>query len=267
MTKRMRTLPYYGGKQALAGWINSHLPRDPHTYVEPFLGAGAVLLDRPAAKAEIVNDKSNIVVSWWRCLRDDPDTLERLVELTPRSRDERRRAYDITLSAERHSQMQRAWAFHILAEQSMSQKMTERECWQWHSHHRTAYFPSVSFARIYDRIKNVQLDCRDAITFLKSYVEQPFENSRRLIYADPPYRTADTSSYLATLDYDAFEELLLACECDVAVSGYEADYPRLTAAGWRIARIVRRQSTTSGTATECLWMNYDPPQQGMFDHA
>ena len=55
----MKTLlKYPGAKNRLASWIVSHIP--PHkVYCEPFLGSGAVFLNKEPAYNEILNDLSD----------------------------------------------------------------------------------------------------------------------------------------------------------------------------------------------------------------
>src|SRR6266496_291495 len=53
----------------------------------------AVLLAKPAARKETVNDLDQELVGFWRTLRDRPDKLIRACALTPHSRAEHARAY------------------------------------------------------------------------------------------------------------------------------------------------------------------------------
>lgn len=78
---------YYGGKARLAPWIVSLMPRH-EVYVEPCLGAGAVFFAKPPTEHEIINDLDGAIVTFFRVLRDRPDELIRLCELTPYARAE-----------------------------------------------------------------------------------------------------------------------------------------------------------------------------------
>lgn len=82
-------LRWYGGKWKLAPWIMEHFP--PHRiYVEPFGGAGSMLIRKERVYAEVYNDLDDVVVNLFRVLRDDAKA-ERLVRdllLTPFSRAE-----------------------------------------------------------------------------------------------------------------------------------------------------------------------------------
>jgi len=78
---------YHGGKWKLAPWIIGHFP--PHRiYVEPFGGGGSVLMRKPRSYGEVYNDAWGNVVNVFRVLRDHADEIERLLYLTPFSRDE-----------------------------------------------------------------------------------------------------------------------------------------------------------------------------------
>ena len=65
--------PYFGGKATIAARVWAMLG-DCGLYIEPFLGSGAVLLQRPGGGtgAEIVNDLDANVANFWRSVRNAP---------------------------------------------------------------------------------------------------------------------------------------------------------------------------------------------------
>lgn len=85
MTPRVAKVP--GSKWRLADWYVAHLPARP-VYLEPYFGSGAVLFNKPRSATEIVSDIDGRVVALFRCLRDRPEELARVVELTPWARGE-----------------------------------------------------------------------------------------------------------------------------------------------------------------------------------
>lgn len=80
-------MAYYGGKTRLAAKIAALLPAHDH-YVEPFAGSLAVLLAKKPSRMETVNDLENLLMTFWRVLRDKPEQLARVCALTPHSRAE-----------------------------------------------------------------------------------------------------------------------------------------------------------------------------------
>lgn len=69
--------PYTGGKRAIADVVWARFGSDIDTYIEPFLGAGAVLLASPHWRRvhEIVNDADGLVVNFWRAVQYAPDAV------------------------------------------------------------------------------------------------------------------------------------------------------------------------------------------------
>jgi DNA adenine methylase len=91
-------LRYHGGKFKLAPWIISHFPSH-KVYVEPFGGGGSVLLQKERSYAEVYNDKWDIVVNVFECLRNPvtAQILKAQLLLTPFSRTEFNKCGDIEI--------------------------------------------------------------------------------------------------------------------------------------------------------------------------
>lgn len=85
MSLRVAKVP--GSKWRLADWYVAHLPAT-RVYLEPYFGSGAVLFNKPRSPTEVVNDIDGRVVALFRCLRDRPEDLARIVALTPWAREE-----------------------------------------------------------------------------------------------------------------------------------------------------------------------------------
>lgn len=67
----------------------------PHEiYLEPFFGSGAVFFRKAPARLETINDIDGNVVNLFRVLREQPEQLAALIELTPWARDEYYSSYE-----------------------------------------------------------------------------------------------------------------------------------------------------------------------------
>lgn len=67
--------PYFGGKALIAKKLWDIIG-DTNTYIEPFFGAGSILLSRPEEhkkRLEIINDKDGMLINFWRSMKHDPD--------------------------------------------------------------------------------------------------------------------------------------------------------------------------------------------------
>jgi DNA adenine methylase len=71
---RGQLLKWIGNKHRFAAAIASHLPRNPPTYFEPFVGAGAVLATVAPHRA-VASDVLPPLVELWRTLQRDPGRL------------------------------------------------------------------------------------------------------------------------------------------------------------------------------------------------
>ena len=86
---RLISTYYYGGKNRpiLQDAIISRLESN-RGYLEPFCGSCAILLNRAVSRFEIINDLDDLVVNFFRVLRDRPNELIEALSLTPFARQE-----------------------------------------------------------------------------------------------------------------------------------------------------------------------------------
>lgn len=86
-------LRYHGGKWLLAPWIISNFPEH-RVYVEPFGGAGSVLLQKPRSYGEIYNDLDGEIVNLFQVLRTQSKDLRDALHATPFARAEFELSYE-----------------------------------------------------------------------------------------------------------------------------------------------------------------------------
>lgn len=233
--------------------LNDLLPLIPLTriYVEPFGGGGSVLLNRPKSAIEVYNDLDLQLVNLFTVIRDDQAYLSfrRRVALIPYSRTEFERALSFD---ELSDPVDRAVAFYTVLNQSISGKRLAGPG-DW-SRNRTVNNADAWFNRqeglvaVHDRVRNVQLECRDGIDIVKEW-----DSPETTFYCDPPYilDTRGRNKYYAVEPGDDYHKMLVECLLDVAgmvvLSGYfHPLYSPLLRAGWRADTF--KQSTTMDLA-------------------
>lgn len=67
-------LKWVGGKRQLLSEIVPLIPKNINTYVEPFVGGGAVLFDIQPNKA-IINDSNSELINVYKTIMNNPDEL------------------------------------------------------------------------------------------------------------------------------------------------------------------------------------------------
>lgn len=219
--------------------LNDLLPLIPEatTYVEPFGGGCSVLLNRAKSPIEVYNDLDGALVNLFEVVRGNEsfDEFKRLLDYTPYSREEFTRCLTFEGLAD---PVQRAVAFYTVINQSISGKRLARRG-DW-ARGRLDNLADRWFQRqeklgyIHDRIKGVQIECRDALDVIEEW-----DGDSTVFYCDPPY-VLDTRSkrkYYAVEPGDEYHEklvdVLLKVKGMVVLSGYDHPvYTRLIEAGW-----------------------------------
>lgn len=68
-------LKWVGGKRQLIPAISRYLPRHINTYYEPFVGAGALLLNIPHPRQLVINDLNAELINCYRVIQKQPEQL------------------------------------------------------------------------------------------------------------------------------------------------------------------------------------------------
>lgn len=205
-------ISYYGGKQSLAKKIISLFPKH-HLYCEPFAGGLAVLYAKEKSDVEVVNDKDWRVVNFFKVLKGKYDELNKLIQESPHSRACHEHAAHILENPFVFSDVERAWAVWIQCNQSYGSSMfngwayaRKKNSSELRTQNKRLNFgPELS-----KRLDCVQIECRDAITIIKSR-----DTETSFIYADPPYIGTNCGHYGEYSEQD-FVNLL---ECLSGIKG------------------------------------------------
>lgn len=267
---KLRGLGYYGGKSQLGRlnkWINGLLGFDSTlTYIEPFAGMLGILLSRPPAKTEIVNDANGDLVNWWLSIRDFPKEMAHKIALTPWSRTVFESSIDL-IRSDKGLPIDRALAFHVLIKQSINKACnTSKGAWSVSYGDgksivtNNAIWPDHAFEMLATRLRRVQIECRDGLDIL----ERVARKEESLTYLDPPYRDAATMVYgkkFSAIDKNRALEILRQCKGKIAISGYGDDWDEtgfIRHEKETITRSASTQSTKGLSRCEVLWINFTP---------
>ncbi len=263
-------LRYHGGKWKLAPWIISHLPSH-KVYVEPFSGAGSVLLRKPRSRIEVLNDKYGRLVNVFRVLRD-PDQAAQLHEalrLTPYAETEYQAAREpakdpvedarrmIVLGHQAHGSTGASggklsgWRRGVRPHGPTSAD-------QWSD----LYQHVLDWA---DRLRGVFLESTEASDIL-----QRWDGPETVFYVDPPYtaqtRTEGLRGYAHEMSDDEHRELALILnqlQGHVILNGYDSElYNDELYREW--TRVERSAlADKAKRATEVLWISPHTPEAGL----
>lgn len=253
-------LKYPGSKWRIAEEIVARIPEH-HTYLEPFFGSGAVFFSKEPSRIEMINDLDNNVPNLFRCIRDDPDSLARIVATTPYSRHEYERAF---ASNEEQDDFQRAADFLTTCWQGHGFRTNGyRVGWKNDVHGRESMYalrnwynlPEVILETA-ERLRCVQIDNRPALEVIKR-----FNYPDVFMYIDPPYilgtRTAKQYKHEMTdADHEELLDVLKSSEAMVMISGYESELYDSMLKGWHKEQF-RSNAEYGGNRVETVWMNYE----------
>lgn len=268
--------PWMGGKcqPHIQKAILAALP--PHKYyIEPFGGAGNILLNKKAVKCETYNDINHCIVNFFRVLINENkfNSFFACVRNMPYSRElftEYKNTYEKV-----EDDVKQAIQFYMVARQSFG-GMIESKCWGFSCKDTSMTQKYISgfenLLRVRNRLQQVQIENADWRVCLKRYCGPGY-----LAYCDPPYvtstrRNANYKNEMTDNDHRELIDALLAYNGAVVLSGYDNEiYAPLERNGWHKVQIEHfcscatksRYSLYNGIGNsreacarqECIWSN------------
>lgn len=258
---------YPGSKWKMADWIISHFPEgyEKMVYLEPFLGSGAVFFNKRPGAVETINDLDGDVVNLFRVLREEPEELKRSLALTPYSREEYDRSFELC-----EEPLERARRYMVRTTQAIGAKIDGKCGWRNHKQIKiggtackwagiTDTIDAASARLRGDTTHLVQIERMDALQLIERY-----DNPDVLMYIDPPYlRSTRKSGKLYTHEMDDEDHVQLLgvitrSRAKIVLSGYPSGMYDEALRGW-YRDAVMSQTTSTEKAEEVIWMNYEPP--------
>ena len=279
----MHPIKWHGGKRYLAKQIIALMPprvRNPHEpagddpgwvhYVEPFFGAGAVLLAQdPDGISEVVNDINGELTNFWDVLksRQQFQELRDLLSLTACSEIEFERAAVVEKS---DSPVERAAKFFIRNRQSRQAlgkgfaTLARNRTRKGMNELPAAWLGAIEgLPEVHARLRRVVILNRPALDVIRQQ-----DDRRTLFYCDPPYlhETRNvTDAYrheMGEPDHADLLQALASIEGRFLLSGYRSDLYDSFAAihGWRRVDFEIDNKAGGGKLkrrmVECVWINY-----------
>lgn len=262
-------LKYPGSKWRIVDKLVELIPPH-HTYLEPYLGSGAVFFRKAPSDIETINDLDWDVVNLFQCIREDSEKLARLIMTTPYSR----QMYDDAFKSDP--------IMEVLSEGNRFLKACQFlvRCWQGHGFRSNGYkvgwkndvqgrermYALWNWYRlpewvieIAERLRRVQIECSPAVELMERY---DYENV--FMYLDPPYLlgTRSGKQYKHEMSDEEHEEMLqkaIDSKAKIMISGYASEMYDDMLAGWR-RKEFRSHAEMGNSRIEVVWMNYESGQ-------
>jgi DNA adenine methylase len=252
-------IAYYGGKKQMVNRIIRMIPKH-YIYCEPFGGSGTVLFAKNPSPAEILNDRNGELINFFIQMKTKPEELYTLIDRTLHSRDQYETARAIYRSPEGHSDLDRAWAVWVMANETFYGQLGGTFAFDHDG--KTAvsiYNKKLMFPKCIDRLKFVTLENRDAVKIIEMY-----DMPDTFFYLDPPYPGTYGGHYKGyTLnDFNALLGALRSIKGKFLLSSFATDVLEIETKknGWERLRFTFKQSAANKFSakdkTELFTANY-----------
>lgn len=251
----------HGGKRYLSEWLISLFPKNYQnmTYVEPFLGAGSVLLNKDLSSREIINDLDPNVIAIFRELQEKPAQFIKKISKIPYTEETFEQAKqgkftDPAITEYILRRMSRGGIKNDFAwsERLRGGKPGDVNAWETMS----KQLPIIA-----NRIQQVVIMQGNAIEIIKQ-----LSSKNTFLYLDPPYLPETRSAKqiydfeMTKKDHMELSKVLIKFKGFWMLSGYESElynslFKKFTC---HKKNIVNHSSQTKNKQikTECVWINY-----------
>jgi len=214
-----------------------------HTYIEPFGGSGAVLLNKRPAPVEIFNDIDSNIYNFFKVCRDPEkfQQLKRMLEQTPYCQQTFAEVLEKFKTGDWKDDVEWAWGWKVYTEMSMTLSPPfEATPAAWiignirnKAEHWQNAIAKLDF--VHRRLKHVQIAHRDGLEQIAAA-----DGKDVLFYCDPPYVGETRQEKYYTYEADTVEfhrrlvEVLLDLKGMCILSCYwHSVYEPLLERGWR----------------------------------
>jgi len=201
-------IPWVGGKNYLKKTIANYIPKDIMTYVEPFGGAGWVLLYKDKwAETEVYNDLDERLVNMFRTIKNYPEELAKELGDYPIDKD----TFHYFLAYSGETDIEKAARFIYVQSLSFGAKAE-------------TYIP------FHNGSKDFQNKCRQLISLSKrlsdviieneSYevIIDKYDNENTFFYCDPPYSKGVKYNVARDFNHQLLKKILDKINCRFLLS-------------------------------------------------
>lgn len=176
-------MSWVGGKKALREEILARFPLDYKRYIEVFGGGGWVLFHKPPGRDfEVFNDFNGNLVNLYRCVREQPEALEKELRYMLNSRLDFDYMKHMLHSKAVLPDVVRAAYYYALIRYSYASGVDSFGS-QPHSMWRN--FPLIDAAA--RRLQSVVIENKDCVKLIRQY-----DRPDSFFYCDPPYYNTET---------------------------------------------------------------------------
>ncbi len=265
-TKRI-AFNYLGGKFTYVDEIIQYFPEHEH-FVDVFCGSMAITLNKPPSKIDTANDLNKDVINFFRVLREQPEELITLLELTPVARDEYKEAF--YTQDDPAEPIEKARRFFVRARQSFYGLGAQRQNKGWHltvKNSRSNVAETISKWNnaidklwwLIEPLRRIQIENTDYKKIITK-IDYP----EAFFYLDPPYPAESRSSgkdYKHDFTDDQHRELAELAhgiKGKAMISGYECPLMEELYGDWKFVPLTQKMNgIRTKKVKECIWMNYE----------
>lgn len=213
-------LKWVGGKRQLLNEITPLIPKRITTYVEPFLGGGAVLFNLQPKKA-IINDFNKDLINVYRVVRDSPQELLDILKKHDKNNCEdyyyEIRALDRFENYNKISNLEKAARIIYLNKTCYNGLFRVNQAGQFNSPYGKYRNPNIVNGPVILAMSNYFND--NNIKIMEGDYREALKNIRKgaFVYFDPPYMPISSSSSFTGYTENGFnkkdqEELKIECD-------------------------------------------------------
>jgi DNA adenine methylase len=231
-------ISYYGGKQNLASTILKLIPEH-KLYCEPFIGGAAIFFAKEKSPLEIINDTNGEMINFYKVVQQDYVSLEKEIQISLHSRSLHRKASVLYANPDMFSDLKRAWAVWVLANQSFASGLDKDWGFDISKNTTSKKIMNKRGAFTVDyaiRLQDVQLECTDALRIIASR-----DTPEAFFYCDPPYHNSNCGHYdgYSVQDFENLLKLLAGLKGKFLLSSYPSPILKqyTQANGWYTASV------------------------------